>query len=177
VSRLCVCWQVHTSRVTEFPDVAADERTTLEQFLDFHRHSVLTALDDVSDKDAAATLLPATALTIGGIVKHLAHMEDLWFQKKLRGLPLPEPWASAPPDWAFHSSRQDSVADIRAMYLAACDRSRSAAAEVSDLSQLAAQPSFGAGPVSLRWLLLHMIEETAQHRGHLDLLRDALPGS
>ncbi len=161
-----------------FPDVAADERATLEQFLDFHRHCVLGALDGVSDDDAAATLVPATSLTIGGIVKHLSHVEDLWFQKKLRGAPMPEPWASAPmetdPDWDFHSSRHDLVSDLRALYIAACERSRSAAAMFPHLHDLAAQPSFGAGPVSLRWIFLHMLEETAQHRGHLDLLRDTL---
>ena len=161
-----------------FPDLVADERTTLEQFLDFHRHSVLEMVDGVGDDDAAAALLPATTMTIGGIVKHLSRMEDLWFQKKLRGVPMPEPWASAPldvdDDWDFHSSRRDSVRDIRALYVAACQRSRSAAARYPDLGQLAAQPSFGTKLVSLRWILVHMIEETAQHRGHLDLLHDAL---
>lgn len=90
--------------MVRFPDVAADERATLEQFLDFHRACVLSALDGVSDDAAATALLPATSLTIGGIVKHLAHAEDFWFQRKLRGVPMPEPWASAPmdtdPDWA-----------------------------------------------------------------------------
>jgi uncharacterized damage-inducible protein DinB len=164
--------------VIGFPELAAGERATLEQFLDFHRRCVLEAIDGVSDVEAAASPLPATSLTIGGIVKHLARMEDIWFQRKLRGAPMPEPWASAPwdtdPDWDFHSSCHDSVSDIRALYAAACERSRSTAAGAPDLQQLAAQPSFGKGLVSLRWIFVHMIEETAHHRGHLDLLRDAL---
>jgi hypothetical protein len=80
--------------VVDYPNVAADERTMLEQFLDYHRHGVLAALADVSDVDAGRELLPASRLTIGGIVKHLGHVEDLWFQQKLLGLPKPEPWAS-----------------------------------------------------------------------------------
>lgn len=164
--------------MTGFPDVSAGERATLEQFLDFHRRAVLDMIDGVGDDAAAALPLPATNLTIGGVVKHLSRVEDLWFQKKFRGVPLPEPWASAPldtePDWDFNSSRHDSIGDIRALYTAACDRSRSAAAMSPSLDRLADQPSFGAGPVSLRWIFVHMIEETAQHRGHLDLLRDAL---
>jgi uncharacterized damage-inducible protein DinB len=164
--------------VVDFPDVAAGERTTLEQFLDFHRHCVLAALSGVSDADAGRRLLPATKLTIGGIVKHLSHVEDLWFQKKLLGVAMPEPWASAPldtdPDWDFNSARHESVEQVGALYAAACQRSRSAAGRFRHLDSLAAQPSFGAGPVSLRWIFMHMIEETAQHRGHLDLLRDAL---
>ncbi|MBQ1047377.1 DinB family protein [Micromonospora sp. C51] len=161
-----------------FPDVAADERSTLEQFLDFHRQCVLDTLDGLGRDDAATRLLPATDLTIGGIAKHLARVEDLWFQERLLGVPAPEPWASAPldvdPDWDFHSARQDSPADLAALYAVACQRSRRAAACFVDLSDRAAKPSFGGGPVSLRWIFLHMIEETAQHRGHLDLLRDAL---
>ncbi|MEV2240636.1 DUF664 domain-containing protein [Micromonospora sp. NPDC049891] len=164
--------------MVKFPDVAADERSTLEQFLDFHRQCVLDTLDGLSHVDAAATLLPATELTIGGIVKHLARVEDFWFQEKLLGVPPPEPWASAPldvdPDWDFHSAGQDSPADLHELYAAACRRSRRAAAGCSNLSDRAARPSFGGGPVSLRWIFVHMIEETAQHRGHLDLLRDAL---
>ena len=149
----------------------------LEQFLDFHRHSVLAVLEGTSDVDAARAFLPATKLTIGGIVKHLSHVEDLWFQKKLLGVAMPEPWASAAldvdPDWDFNSARHDSVEQVRALYIASCERSRIAAGAFRHLDSLAAQPSFGAGPVSLRWIFLHMIEETAQHRGHLDLLRDA----
>ncbi|MFF5217370.1 DinB family protein [Micromonospora sp. NPDC000442] len=164
--------------MVKFPDVAADERSTLEQFLDFHRQCVLDTLDGLGHDDAAARLLPATQLTIGGIVKHLARVEDLWFQEKLLGAPVPEPWASAPldadPDWDFHSAGEDSPADLCALYAAVCQRSRRAAAGFADLSDHAAKPSFGGGPVSLRWIFVHMIEETAQHRGHLDLLRDAL---
>ncbi|MFD1084591.1 mycothiol transferase [Micromonospora andamanensis] len=77
-------------------------------------------------------------------------------------------------DWDFHSAGEDSPADLRALYVAACQRSRRAAAGHPSLSDRAAKPSFGGGPVSLRWIFVHMIEETAQHRGHLDLLRDAL---
>jgi hypothetical protein len=163
--------------VATFPDLAAGERTSLEQFLDHQRRLVLTALDGVGDEDAGAVLLPATGMTIGGIVKHLARMEDLWFQEKLRGVPMPEPWVSAPfdldPDWDFHSGREDSVGDLRTLYGSACDRSRSAAALFPDLGHLAARTSFGGRTVSLRWIFVHMIEETAQHRGHLDLLKDA----
>jgi uncharacterized damage-inducible protein DinB len=163
----------------DYPHLHAGERNTLEQFLDGHRRTVLARLDRVSDGQAAARLLAGTDLTIGGIVKHLAHMEDLWFTHKLLGRAFPEPWASAPgrpddEDWAFHSAAADSVESLRALYAAACARSRAAAAGFPDLDDRAALVSFGKAPVSLRWLLVHMISETAQHAGHLDLLMDAL---
>ena len=167
-------------RVIDYPQVAAAERPTLEQFLDFHRAAVLRTLDEVTDDEAAAQALPATDLTVGGIVKHLAAMEDLWFSHKLLDAPSAEPWRSAPfdqdPDWEFHSAAANSVAELRTLYLDACEASRRITARVESLDVLAARASFGEKLVSLRWICLHMIEETAQHRGHLDLLLDALWG-
>ena len=70
-------------------------------------------LADLGPAQASARVLPATDRTVAGIVRHLAWAEDHWFQARLLGLVLPEPWASAPladdPDWPFHSSRHDSV--------------------------------------------------------------------
>ena len=123
-------------------------------------------------------MLEATDLTVGGVVKHLAWVEDLWFRAKLLGVDLPEPWASAPlsddRDWPFHSAQFDSVDYLVALYSAACERSRVVATRFDSLDAVAAVPSFGKGPVNLRWILIHMIDETACHVGHLDLLRDAI---
>jgi uncharacterized damage-inducible protein DinB len=160
----------------DYPQLHADERSTLEQCLDAYRKDVLGRLDRVTDAQAAARLLPATDMTIGGIVKHLAQMEDLWFTHKLLGRDFPEPWASGPgedEDWAWRSAAADSIDQLRDLYVAACERSRAAAAGFPELDDRAALVSFGKAPVSLRWLLVHMISETAQHAGHLDLLMDA----
>lgn len=164
--------------MNSYPDVAAGERQSLEQFLDFHRAAVLNTLDGLTDAEAAARVLPATELTVGGLVKHLAAVEDLWFSHKLLDIPSAEPWRSAPfdedPDWEFHSAADHSVAELRALYLSACDASRRITARFDSLDVLAARGSFGGQLVSLRWIYLHMIEETAQHRGHIDLLVDAI---
>jgi len=116
-------------------------------------------------------------MTIAGIVKHLAWAEDRWFQGRLLGLTMPAPWDRPGADDPDHSMRLmpgDTVDEILELYSAACDRSRDAVARCESLSHLAAVPSFGIGPVNLRWILVHMIDETARHAGHLDLLRDAL---
>ncbi|MEJ1105925.1 MULTISPECIES: DinB family protein [unclassified Kribbella] len=164
--------------MTGFPEVAVAERSMLEQFLDFHRAGVVRTLDGVTDEEAADRVLPATDLTVGGIVKHLAAMEDLWFSHKLLDAPSAEPWLSAPfgqdPDWEFHSAADNSVTELRDLYLSACDASRGIVARLESLDVQAARASFGDKLVSLRWIYLHMIEETAQHRGHLDLLLDAI---
>lgn len=71
----------------------------------------------------------------------------------------------------------DTVEGIVGLYLTACERSREAARRCDSLEDVAAVASFGRGAVNLRWILVHMIEETARHAGHLDLLRDAVAPS
>ncbi|MFC9690590.1 DinB family protein [Kribbella sp. NPDC056951] len=161
-----------------YPSTTADERDALEQFLDFHRDRVLKALDEVSDTEAATRVLGATDMTVGGIVKHLAAVEDLWFHRKLLDVPSSEPWRSAPfdqdPDWEWHSAAEQTVVELRKLYVDACATSRAVAGRISSLDEQAKRASFGEQFVNLRWVYLHMIEETAQHRGHLDLLLDAI---
>lgn len=158
-----------------FPGLREGERTTLEQFLAEHRAGVRRALDDLADADAAARLLPHTEMTVGGIVKHLAHMEDLFFTYKFAGADWPAAWPEgAREEWAWTSAADDTVGELRELYDAACERSRAVAAAEPDLTALARRPSFGKGPVSLRWLFVHLIRETAQHRGHIDLMLDVV---
>jgi Protein of unknown function (DUF664) len=162
------------------PDLQpGDERTALVQRLDQYRAIAAAALVDLEWEEASTRLLPATDLTIAGIVKHLAWAEDRWFQGRLLGVPMPAPW-DAPgaddPDQAMRLASDDTLAGIAHLYSSACSRSRSALARCDSLDHVAAVPSFGIGPVNLRWILIHMIDETARHAGHLDLLRDCLRG-
>jgi hypothetical protein len=162
-----------------FPDLRPpDERTALVQRLDDYRAIVSAQIADLDDAMAAVVPLQSTQLSVGGIVKHLAWAEDHWFQGKFRGVPLPEPWHSAPlqqdPDWAFRSSADDSVDDLVALYAAAVARSIKVVASTNSLDVAAVVSSFGVGPVNLRWILIHMIDETARHAGHIDILRDSL---
>jgi uncharacterized damage-inducible protein DinB len=110
----------------------ASERVALDEHLDLCRRAVVARIENLDDETASRKPLPATQLTIGRLVKHLAWAEDRWFVGKLLGQRLPEPWRSAPPDdepdWPFESSRDDTVGDLVALYRAACQRSRDAAA-------------------------------------------------
>ena len=162
--------------VPSYPDLDADERITLTQFLDLYRRRVIERFSALSDAEAREASLPATKLTPGGVVKHLAHMEDHWFTARIGSRELPEPWASAPfgaqPDWDFASAVDDIVEQITSLYQEACERSRDVVASISGLDAKASRPSFGRGPVTLRWAMVHMLEETACHVGHLELLTD-----
>ena len=162
------------------PDLQpGDERTALAQRLDQYRAIAATALVDLEWREASTRLLPATDLTIAGIVKHLAWAEDRWFQGRLLGVEMPPPWdvpGTDDPDQAMRLASHDTLAGIVELYSSACSRSRSALARCDSLDHVAAVPSFGIGRVNLRWILIHMIDETARHAGHLDLLRDCLSG-
>lgn len=153
-----------------------DERRALVDRLDQYRMIAAGALSDVSWEQASARLLPATDLTIAGIVKHLAWAEDRWFQARLLGRTMPAPWnepGADDPDRSMRLAVGDTMDGVLGLYSSACDRSRLAIERCDSLSQSAIIPSFGRGPVNLRWILVHMIDETARHAGHLDLLRDA----
>jgi hypothetical protein len=133
-----------------YPELrSGSEQLALHQHLRFCRRAVVARVEDLDDDQAAARPLPRTDLSIGGIVKHLAWAEDRWFVGKLLGEDLPEPWKSAPlterPDWPFESSNDDRVADIIALYEAACARSEAAVAGRA-LDSVAAAESFGKGP-------------------------------
>lgn len=154
-----------------------DERTALVQRLDQYRAIAATALLEVTWEQATACLLPATDMTIAGIIRHLAWAEDRWFQGRLLGTDMPAPWdvpGADDPDRSMRLAPGDTVDAIAELYSVACERSRAAVAQSDSLSRPAAVPSFGIGPVNLRWILVHMIDETARHAGHLDLLRDVI---
>jgi hypothetical protein len=154
-----------------------DERTALVQRLDQYRPVARSGLADLGWDVASTALLPATDMTIAGIVKHLAWAEDRWFQGRLLGSRMPPPWdvpGADDPDRAMRLGPDDSVLAIIQLYSEACDRSRAALSRCDSLDTVAKVQSFGRGPVNLRWIMVHMIDETARHAGHLDLLRDCL---
>ncbi len=163
---------------TALPDGThtAPERQMLESMLEWYRQAVLRKVDGI-DPHVARTSPLRSGTTIAGLVKHLALVEDSWFHGRFAGQAEPEPWASAPwdddRDWEFHSANDDDLADVVELYRAACDRSRAAAAG-HDLDEPAASTS---RPFTLRFALLHLLEETARHLGHIDILREYLDGS
>ncbi len=160
------------------PDLQPEgERAALVQRLDQYRAISIAVLSDLEWEPASTRLLPATDLTIAGIVKHLAWAEDRWFQGRLLGTRMPAPWdhpSADDPDASMRLAPGDTIDGIAELYSSACQRSRVAVSRCDSLDQVAAVPSFGIGPVNLRWILVHMIDETARHAGHLDVLLDAV---
>jgi uncharacterized damage-inducible protein DinB len=155
----------------------ADECTVLEAFLDYQREAVLRKVRGLSEEDARRRLV-ASATTPGGIVKHLRWVELNWFQRVLAGRPptdLPTPpWTDEDPDADFRLEPDESLDQMIAEYEAECARSRQTAAgrSLDDTGQHSRM-----GKVSLRWIYVHMIEETARHAGHADILREQIDGT
>lgn len=165
------------------PDLVADELTMLTQFLDYHRATLAQKAGGL-DRTQMATRLPTSGLTLAGLIKHAALNEDHWFGVVLLGRPQSEPWASVPwdddPDWEFRTAVDDDPADLLALYAETCARSRANIAEAAangGLDGLSEVHSRRGQRFSLRWILLHMIEEVARHNGHADLLREAVDGT
>jgi hypothetical protein len=148
----------------------ADERELLTGFLDWNRAVVARKVDGLS-LEQASRQLTASGLTPLGVVKHLAWVERGWFQRQFAGADL-DLRAGAP---NFELSASDTVTSVVADYAAATEESRAATAAAS-LDDVAVNPHGIYGPVTLRWVLVHMLEETARHAGHLDVMREALDG-
>jgi len=155
------------------PTESGTELETLTQLLDFLRATVLTKATGVSDDHAAAHPIPTSELTVAGIVKHLAGVERFWFSIDFADLDVPWPWTDDDPHGNFRLAKSDTLADLVADYEAECERSRQAIAG-HDLDAVARSEGMD---FTLRYALAHMIEETARHCGHLDLLRESIDGA
>jgi uncharacterized damage-inducible protein DinB len=156
------------------------ERDTLIAFLDYHRELLIDKASGLTDEQLHTTVAPSS-LTLGGLINHMAVVEDDWFTGDIAGDTLPEPWASAP--WEAHrnwelTSAVDTPTDLLFQrYRDAIERSNAVLVKVDDLSQLSIKTDRKGDPWSIRWILVHMIEETARHCGHADFIRESLDGS
>jgi uncharacterized damage-inducible protein DinB len=166
------------------PPLATDEVTMLRAFLDFHRDTLRRKTAGLTSDQLNATHPPST-MTLGGMRKHLALVEDNWFSVVLLGNDDAEPWRSvdwnADRDWEWHTAADDDPALLRSLFdesVAAADRCIDVALADGGLDRLSARESRheGEGRFSLRWILLHMIEEYARHNGHADLIRESIDG-
>ena len=166
------------------PEVAGDEATTLLGFLDYERGSLGWKCGGVDPAGLASTTA-ASSMTLGGLLKHMAYVEDLWFSRWLLGRDPAPPWDTvdwkADEDWDWRSAADDTPQELHSLWQDAVARSRSCVEEAladGGLGRLATgiPDWWGPDPPSLRWILVHMIQEYARHVGHADLLRESVDG-
>ena len=163
----------HCSRVS--PPPAAPEKEMIEAFLDWQRATLLCKLDGVSDEDLRR---PGTAsgLTLLGLVKHLADVERGWFREAFAGESLPGTWDPGDPGRYWRIEPDETTGDVLSFYQNEVDRAREITGQAGLDDAAAGAAPADQTPYSLRWIMFHMIEETARHIGHADLLREAIDG-
>lgn len=160
---------------TDVPS-AWDERTTLTTFLDYTRATVHAKCAGVAEDDARRAPLPGSPLiSISGLVNHLLWVERSWFEEILLGGELDGPWTDEDPDREMRIAVDCPIAQLLDEYETVCARHRDLVASL-DLDTRAKRTNRAGEAVTLRWILLHLIEETARHNGHLDLLREMADG-
>jgi uncharacterized damage-inducible protein DinB len=165
-----------------WPPRCGDEVETLLGFLDYQRATLAWKCSGLTDEQLRIAR-PPSLVTLGGLLKHLASVEDEWFIEIVDGRPTPEPWASVHPEtepgWAWTSAADDTGADLRSLWTERVERARAVVADrIRDHGVGALDETHAAwlGAVSLRWVLLHMIEEYARHNGQADLIRESIDG-
>ena len=143
------------------------ERDMLVLFLDYLRESVIVKASGLAPDLATRALVPS-GTSLLGLVKHLTYVEVVWFPWTFAGrqLTLPESALDA----------RDTEASVVGAYRAAIAQSNEIVAEHHDLDRRCARRATAPEPMSLRWVLVHMVEETARHAGHADILREQLDG-
>ena len=165
------------------PPVSGSEAATLQGFLDYHRDTLRMKTEGLSREQLNATLPPST-MTLAGMLKHLALVEDSWFSVFFGGHGRAEIWLGgdwkADPDWEWHSAVEDTPDQLRALFdesVAASNKSIEKALSDAGLDTLSVKHDRRTDEAfSLRWIVLHMIEEYARHNGHADLLRESIDG-
>jgi Protein of unknown function (DUF664) len=168
--------------MTELP-AAGDEIQTLLGVLDRNRRTFAWKCFGLDAAGMNTRLAPST-MTLGGLVKHVALVEDDMFSNRLFGRDPGAPWNAvdwdADPDWEWRTAADDSPQFLRDLFDESVDASNRIIREALDadgLDRLSVKESRREnGHFSLRWIILHMIEEYAQHNGHADLLRESIDG-
>lgn len=150
-----------------------EEKPSLQASLDRHREVVLWKISGLDDAQLRAPMTPS-GTNLLGLVKHLAGVEYAWFCETFGRETEALPFDEDDPDADLRVEPHESTADIIAFY----ERARAAADEaIAELDLDDRGTAWFGDAVSMRWVLIHMIEETARHAGHMDILRELIDGA
>ncbi|NED83924.1 DinB family protein, partial [Streptomyces sp. SID11233] len=159
------------TRISDTPP-AWDERSQLTTFLDYARDTARAKCEGVSPEHARTAPLPGSPLmTMSGVINHLRWVEHWWFQVIFLGGEDEGPWTDEDPDREMRVAVDFPLPRLLDAYAEQSARYRELVAG-NALNQRAQRPIRDARHVDLRWILLHLTEETARHNGHLDILRE-----
>ncbi|MER6380356.1 DinB family protein [Streptomyces sp. NPDC001250] len=157
------------------PPMTGPERAMLEGWLDFHRATMELKCQGLDDAQVRLASAEPSALTLLGLVQHLAEVERNWFQRVLAGTDAPRLFGETA---GYGLDAERGLADALALWRAEIAHGREvlAARGLEDTGRMVDEPVTGM-EVSVRWVLIHLIEEYARHNGHADILRERIDGT
>lgn len=149
----------------------ADERDQLEAFLATYRRALNASLDGLTEDEVRTRLVPSKT-TLLGLVKHAAYVEQIWFTEAVAGTPRAELGLPATVDESYDLDEGDSITSVQTRHREVATAAQQAVAALPLDAVLTGHPRIEA--VTLRWVLLHVLRELAQHVGHAEILREQL---
>lgn len=157
------------------PLLAASERPMLESWLAFHRGTLEVKCAGLDDRQVRVASAEPSALTLLGLVQHMAEVERNWFQRAF-GAVGAEPVFEERTGYALTPER--GLDEALKVWRGEIERGRAVCGERSldDVGRIPGGGPVGGMEISLRWVYLHMIEEYARHNGHADILRERIDG-
>jgi uncharacterized damage-inducible protein DinB len=157
------------------PPLAAQERAMLGAWLDFHRDTLAVKCDGLTGDQLRKRAVPPSGLSLLGLVRHMAEGERQWFKMVLGGEQIPyHYYTDDNPEAEFTDVDGADVAESFETWRSECADARERAAAAASLEFTGTQDG---KEFSLRWIMIHMIEEYARHNGHADLLRERIDGT
>jgi uncharacterized damage-inducible protein DinB len=160
------------------PALDAGERDMLTGWLDYHRATLVWKCQGLTDDQLRQRPVPPSALSLLGLVRHMALNERAWFRERLAGEDLPWLYSTDDnPDGDFDDVDAADVAEAFSTFERECEAARQVVAATPDLDVLSKKAGRAGEHFSARWIITHMIEEYARHNGHADLLRERIDGA
>jgi uncharacterized damage-inducible protein DinB len=158
------------------PPHLGSERDTLRTFLDYHRATLAMKCEGLTDEELRRRSSPPSALTLLGLVRHLAEVERAWFRRVFEDHEAPMVWSDTVDFQAAYDASASTRAEAFAAWEAEVEVSRRIEREAASLELAGYQPRWGER-VSLRMVLVHVLLEYARHNGHADFLREGIDGT
>lgn len=158
------------------PPLLGDERETLRGFLDFHRATLAMKCAGLTDEELRRRASPPSALSLLGLVRHMAEVERTWFRRVIGAEDVPLVWSDEMDFQAAYDPGACTREEAFAAWEAEVAHARRIEGAAASLDVTGFQPRWEA-EVSLRLVMNHVIHEYARHNGHADLLREALDGT
>ncbi|SEG86975.1 Uncharacterized damage-inducible protein DinB (forms a four-helix bundle) [Nonomuraea solani] len=153
--------------------MTGDERTVLNNWLEWHRGTIAVKCAGLSDEQLRERSAAPSTLSLLGLVRHLAHVERVWFRRVLNGEDIPKLWdKDRHNDADFDEVGDASVKEAFSTWEEEVELARA----ISAAKPLDAVGDRNGQDCSHRWILVHVIEEYARHNGHADLLRERIDG-